>query len=469
MFAGPAPFCTGIEQIDQLPTVTVIAHPIDLALTFCQGVYEGRFPALYKLDKFDFDQLLKQDLPQLSNPLASQLLNLSSKDITETESKEIIDKATDIIANKMISFGLAEHIDDSLRLFEESLLIDLPSPESVVSKVGFDDITITTQQRELLEERNSIDLAIYKNLQTIFLERVEALPVPTKPDITAATDEDQLDSIDYEFDGEDYFTEDPSDTYFLGRDNTYTVNLMYELVVQDFKVRYKSSYLGILWSLIHPLAILLVYRFVFGSILGLNAQRYSTFVFTGIVAWSWFQTSLISSTNSIVGNRALVKRPGFPIGLLPIIPIISELIHFLITLPLLFGVSIFEGGTVGGYIYFLPILMLFQFLFTLSLSYWTSTLYVYFRDIKYLLTISLRLFFFLTPIIYPFEQIPEQYRFYFSLNPLSHLIESYRAVIMDGNLPNLMPLLIIGFASITLTISGYLVFKNASYFFAEEI
>src|SRR5215475_3862893 len=93
-------------------------------------------------------------------------------------------------------------------------------------------------------------------------------------------------------------------------------DLLHELVVRDMKLRYKRSVLGIGWSLLNPLAQLLVYRFIFEDVLPVNVPNYTSYLFCGVLVWTWFQMSLVFATSSVVDNRDLIKRPGFPVAVL---------------------------------------------------------------------------------------------------------------------------------------------------------
>jgi lipopolysaccharide transport system permease protein len=115
----------------------------------------------------------------------------------------------------------------------------------------------------------------------------------------------------------------------------YLRDLVRELVARDMKVRYKGSALGIVWSLANPLMQLVVFHFIFRLVLQLNIPRYSSFAFSGMLAWSWFQASLLDASGSMLNNRELIKRPGFPVAILPVVAVTTHLIYFLLTLPIL--------------------------------------------------------------------------------------------------------------------------------------
>ena len=249
----------------------------------------------------------------------------------------------------------------------------------------------------------------------------------------------------------------------------YLRDLVRELVSRDMKVRYKRSVLGIVWSLVNPLAQLMVFYFVFGLLLPLHIPHYSSFLFTGVLVWSWFQSSLLSATGAIVENRELIKRPGFPVAILPTVSVTSHLVHFLLAVPVLLGCVLLDIGHITGAIVALPLMIALQFIFTLSLSYLVATFHVTFRDTQYLLGVMLQLLFFLTPVFYNLASIPEQYHSLLRLNPMVHLVEGYRAILIHGTLPDHTSLFVLAACSTMLLLIGSLVFTRASYRFVEEL
>jgi lipopolysaccharide transport system permease protein len=249
----------------------------------------------------------------------------------------------------------------------------------------------------------------------------------------------------------------------------YVWDLLYTLVARDLKLRYKRSVLGVAWSLLNPLAQLLVFRFVFQTVLPLNIPNYTLFLFTGLLPWTWFSTALYQATDSIVSNRELLSRPGFPPGVLPLVTVASHLVHFVLALPVLV-ISLMVGGIpLSASVVLLVLIIPLQFVFTLSLAYLVSTFHVTFRDTQYLLGIALLLAFYLTPVFYDPTVIPERYRLIYILNPMFHLIEGYRAILLKGELPDLAALAILTVASTLLLVLGYRFFRRASHRFVEEI
>jgi len=249
----------------------------------------------------------------------------------------------------------------------------------------------------------------------------------------------------------------------------YLRDLLCELVVRDMRLRYKRSILGVAWSLLNPLAQLLVFSFLFRLVLPLNIPNYPSFVFTGVLAWNWFQTALFLTTGAITDNRELIKRPGFPVAVLPVVTVTTNFIHFLLALPGLLLFIVFDGGRLTGAALLLPFVIMLQFLLILSLGYLVATFHVTFRDTQHLLSVFLMLLFYLTPVFYDASILPARYRALYNLNPMVHLITAYRAVLIQGGLPDLRALLILGVLVGGVLWLGYTVFTRASCHFVEEL
>ena len=249
----------------------------------------------------------------------------------------------------------------------------------------------------------------------------------------------------------------------------YYRDLLRELVLRDIRVRYKRSILGFAWSLANPLLYLTVFYFVFQMALAINIPRFGVFAFTGILVWSWFQTSLSQSTGAIVGSRELVRTPGFPPAVLPVAIVTSNLIYFLVALSLLLVFLLFFGNGLSYWVMMLPVLVFLQFLMTLGLAYLIAALNVLFRDIGHLVSVLLQLMFFLTPIFYDASMIPDDYQSLYRLNPMVHIIESYRSVLLETRAISLWPLAIIAFCSSVMLFAGHRIFMRLSYRFVEEL
>jgi lipopolysaccharide transport system permease protein len=249
----------------------------------------------------------------------------------------------------------------------------------------------------------------------------------------------------------------------------YLWDLLYELVQRDMRLRYKRSILGMLWSLLNPLLQLLVFQFIFAVVLPLNIPRFPLFLFIGLLAWNWFQSALIEATGAIVDNRDLIRRPGFPGLILPLVPVATNFVHFLIALPVLLAFILLSGVPLRPLALFLPVALAVQFLVTLSLAYIVAALHVQFRDTRYLLGIALLLGFYLSPVFYDPQSIPTAYQALYHLNPMVTLIETYRGLLMDGSFPSPLTLGLIAAGGAIALLGGVQLFRRMSIYFAEEL
>ena len=249
----------------------------------------------------------------------------------------------------------------------------------------------------------------------------------------------------------------------------YLRDLLYELVIRDIKLRYKGSILGVAWSLLNPLAQLLVFSFIFQYILPLDIENYTAFLFSGLVMWNWFQSSLFASATVVVEGRSLIKRPGFPTAILPVVTVTSNLVHFLLALPILFFFLLLTGMSLQPALVFLPLVIALQFVFTLSVSYILAAAHVTFRDTQHLIGVFLLLLFYLSPIFYDASVAPGQVHTLYRLNPIAVLLDGYRAVLLQGQMPDLLSMLTLAVISLGLLVWGYRIFMHASYTFVEEL
>jgi lipopolysaccharide transport system permease protein len=254
----------------------------------------------------------------------------------------------------------------------------------------------------------------------------------------------------------------------------YWWDLLSELVIREMKIMYKRSFLGIAWTLISPLLQLLVFVCVFQWLLGTSSvadfyPSYTAYVFIGLLSWNWFQTSLFQATGVIISSRALIRQPGFPKAILPIVVVLTGLFHYLLALPILFVFFLIGGVKLTPYAFLLPLLQCLQFLLTISFSYVLAGINVKFRDTQHTLGVLLQLLFYLTPVFYSLKQIPSQYWYYYALNPMVHIVTAYRQILLWGTAPDWIALAIVAVIAIGLLPIGYWIFRRQSERFVEEI
>lgn len=250
---------------------------------------------------------------------------------------------------------------------------------------------------------------------------------------------------------------------------SYFWDLLRSLVDRDMKLMYKRSVLGVAWTLISPLLQLLVFIFVFQVIIKIEIPQYSSYVFTGLLVWNWFQNCLFQATGVIISSRPLIRQPGFPNAILPVVVVTTGLIHFVLALPILVIFLLIDGVKLTPLILLLPLLQLIQFAVTVTCAYFLAALNVTFRDTQHTLGVLLQFLFYLTPVFYELDSIPQKYWYIYGLNPMVHIVTCYRQILMWGAQPDWLALAIVSGITLVMLPIGYQVFKRQSLRFVEEI
>src|SRR5512137_3110291 len=186
--------------------------------------------------------------------------------------------------------------------------------------------------------------------------------------------------------------------------------LIQSLVARELKARYRGSALGFFWSFVIPLLLLTIYSFVFAVVMpGRAAEKpYSLFLFCGLLPWTWFSSSVLESASVLISGGNLIKKVLFPAEVLPIVTVLSNMVHFLLGLPILVGFLVYYRRPLEfPEVFWFPVVVLTQLILTTAIALIVSALTVHFRDIKDILGNLMTFWFFATPIIYPFTGIPK--------------------------------------------------------------
>ncbi|MBI5815416.1 MAG: ABC transporter permease [Nitrospinae bacterium] len=245
--------------------------------------------------------------------------------------------------------------------------------------------------------------------------------------------------------------------------------LILTLVGKELKARYRGSFFGVLWTFLNPLLLLLVYALVFSVYMRVQVENYAVFMFVGLLPWIWFSTSLLDGVNSIVSAGSLITKSMFPAEILPMVKILSNLMNYVFSLPLLFIFMAIYGVPVKWTILWLPVIMIAQLLFTVGLVYLLSSVNVRFRDTQHILGNFVTFWFFLCPILYPISQTPQEWRFVFYLNPMALLSVCYQDIFINGNAPDPLFFAIPALTGAVITLIGFYQFDRYKETFAEEI
>lgn len=227
--------------------------------------------------------------------------------------------------------------------------------------------------------------------------------------------------------------------------------LIWNFIRRDISSKYVGSLLGLYWSILNPVITLIVYIVVFGVFLDVRLPGttsiwdFALYFAAGFLPWLAFQDSVIRASRSIIDNKNYIKKVPFPTEIFPIYITLSEFVNLLIGLAIYMFLLIFLKGTISVYIFLLPLAIILQMMFTLSLAFFLSSGSVYFRDIPTMLGPLFMIWFWATPIAYTVNMIPENFQWIVQLNPAYYMIELYRDALFYNKLPEmhiLIPFLI---------------------------
>jgi ABC-type polysaccharide/polyol phosphate export permease len=232
------------------------------------------------------------------------------------------------------------------------------------------------------------------------------------------------------------------------------------------RLRYQGSVFGWAWSLARPLALGIILSFALGKVLGTGIT--AEFLLAGLFPWFWFQGSVQAAAGAFVGNGGLLKKVKFPRAVLPISIVLGNTLQFVLTLPVLFGFLIFSGHEPNAAWLALPLIFALQLALTLGAAMFVSSVTVFFRDLEHITDVVLSLLFYATPIIYAASRVPESYRWVTRVNPLAPLAESWRAILLDGRLPD-GDIWISAALTVVLVALGWFAFRKLEDGFADAL
>ena len=241
-------------------------------------------------------------------------------------------------------------------------------------------------------------------------------------------------------------------------------------VKKEIRGKYKASFLGVLWSFINPLLMVLVYAIVFPYIMRVQTENYLIFLICGVIPWNWFTNVISQGTTCITNNANLIKKVYFPRAILPISTVTAGLINFLISCIIIVIFVLLGGCGLSWHIVFLPLIALVQYLISLAMIFVLSAINVYVRDVEYMVIFIMNMLFYATPILYSSSMFDKGWFIWvFRFNPFAHLINAYRDIFYVHEIPNVVNLLILLGVSIIALIIGYMIFKKLEKRFAEEV
>jgi len=232
--------------------------------------------------------------------------------------------------------------------------------------------------------------------------------------------------------------------------------------------------MGLFWSVIHPIVLLVCYTFVFAIIFEMRPRpdthgtsNFALFLFCGILPWLYFQDAVQRSSTTIIDNANLVTKTRFPSEILPLVALLSGFINHMIGFAILLCIIFFAIGKVSVFILLVPVYLLLLMLFTLGLSWFVASLNVFVRDVAQVITVVMTFWFWFTPIFYTLDMFPEKLSFLVYFNPLAHVVIGYRDCLLRMQMPDMGILGALAVVSLVVFISGGLFFRTTKREFVD--
>jgi lipopolysaccharide transport system permease protein len=250
-----------------------------------------------------------------------------------------------------------------------------------------------------------------------------------------------------------------------------------QLTVREVVGRYKGSFMGLTWSFVHPLFMLLVYTFVFSVVLkvrwGIGSEEskvgFAVTLFAGMIIHALFAECVNRAPGLILANVNYVKKVVFPLEILPIVALFTALFQTIVSLIILLAALVVINGSLYWTVLLVPIVVLPLAVATLGVAWFLASLGVFARDIGQITSILTMIMMFLAPVFYPVSALPEQYRSWIMANPLTFIIEQTRAVLLAGQLPDWQGLALYSLVSVAVAWAGFWWFQKTRKGFADVI
>jgi len=238
------------------------------------------------------------------------------------------------------------------------------------------------------------------------------------------------------------------------------LDLLKLLVKKEITLRYKRTYLGFLWSLLNPLLTGIVLFIAFNIFMRFEMKDFALFLMSALFPWTWFSASVTMSAGTLIGNISLIKKVIFPKHFLLLAVITAQLVNFIFSLPVLIGLVYYHGSAPAlNWLIGIPVLVVVQFALIYGLTLIISMANAFFRDLEYLVAVLVSLLFWMTPIIYPLEMVPERFRWLLVMNPVTYLMQAWRDLFFNNTI-NWHNISISVITAAAVLLAGLLVFKK---------
>lgn len=212
--------------------------------------------------------------------------------------------------------------------------------------------------------------------------------------------------------------------------------LLFVMMMRDIKVRYKQTILGVAWAIIQPLTMMVIFTLIFGRLAKIpsDGYPYPVFVFSGLLAWNFFATSVGSAGGSLVGSNNLVSKIYFPRLIIPLSSIGVAMVDFLVACVILLLMMLAYGMSLSMNLFFLPLFVVGLIMVSAGMGGWLAAVTVSYRDFRFVIPFMLQIWMYITPVIYPLSFIPEKWQWVMYLNPMYIWIMGIRGAFLNQSL-----------------------------------
>lgn len=245
--------------------------------------------------------------------------------------------------------------------------------------------------------------------------------------------------------------------------------ILWNMALKELKAKYTGSILGIWWAIVTPLLTMGVITFVFTKVMKIGIVNFPLFCLAGILPWFFFSLSLSESASSLLRNAQLLKQFAFPAEFIPISSVLANFINFIFGLICIIPIFAIFKFKMLSFLLFLSIPLILHLLLTLGMALFLSCVNVFFRDVTHLLGVVLMFWFWVTPIFYSVDMVPESYRWICTLNPMTIFTTMYRNILFEARIPKLEEVFIALIISVTVFLLGYTIFAKYEFSFTKRI
>jgi lipopolysaccharide transport system permease protein len=248
-------------------------------------------------------------------------------------------------------------------------------------------------------------------------------------------------------------------------------DLLFTLSAHRISVRYRQTALGIIWAILQPLCMMLIFTGVFSVLVRMpsDGMPYPLFAYTALLPWNFFATALANGTTSLVSHTPLITRVYFPREILPLTYVIAAAFDFAIGCGVLIGLMAWYDVAITGYVWQLVPIVLVLTCWAFALAMIFSAAQVRWRDVGMAIPLLVQLWMFASPVIYPLSAVPAAWRPWYLLNPMAGIISSFRDVLLRGRLVDPVPLAYAAAITAIVFVGSYLVFKRAEATMADVV